>query len=160
VKDQLWLHTFSEYTRRFEDAICSLPSDARRPGSAFDPKRLMPGQRAEVENSLRKYFNLCSEEHYLFMRGRIDKRTWNIWTTGIEDMFRLPWFADVWEDMRPEYSFYVEFCDFLDLCQRQARMKESEARFLSAVEEGAQGNHYRRRLLHGRLARRRARASS
>ena len=116
VRDQLWLHTFSEYTRRYSDIVQELPAESRRPGSHFSLKSLEPSERGRVLNAARGYLNLCSEEFYLHERGRIDDTTWAIWRQGMVETLRLPWIQETWSDLQPEYSYFDDFCIFIRTC--------------------------------------------
>jgi hypothetical protein len=121
LRDQLWLQTFAEYTRRYADVVRDLPSESRRPGSAFDIARLAPDEREVVLNSARAYLNLTSEEYFLHSRGRIDDETWSIWRTGIEETVRLPWLRTAWRELEEEYTYVPEFCRFMDRCLHVAK---------------------------------------
>lgn len=114
VRDQLWLITFSEYTRRYSEIMDGLPYEARRPGGDFDLKKLAEGERERVLATARRYLNLCSEELYLNKRGALDDGTWEIWRTGIADTARMPFFRDAWELLRQEYDYYGDFHAMVD----------------------------------------------
>jgi hypothetical protein len=116
VRDQLWLQMFSEYTRRYQEIVRDLPPESRDPDSDFSFDALDATTKGRTLNAVRGYLNLCSEEYYLYRRGRIDKETWAIWRDGIEEVFRLPWLRDTWEGVRHEYAYYEPFCTFLDEC--------------------------------------------
>ncbi len=116
VRDQLWLHTFSEYTRRYSDIVQGLPAESRRPGSHFSLEKLEPSERGRVLNAARGYLNLCSEEFYLHERGRIDDTTWAIWRQGMVETLRLPWMQETWSDLQAEYSYFDDFCIFIQTC--------------------------------------------
>lgn len=116
MRDQLWLHTFSEYTRRYAEVVRDLPSEGRRPNSSFDIQALSDAERDRVHNAARAYLNLTSEEFFLHSRGRIDDETWSIWCAGIEQTVRLPWFRGAWADLEPEYAYVPEFGGFVNRC--------------------------------------------
>lgn len=120
VRDQLWLQTFSEYTRRYSEIVNELPSEARRPGGHFVFANLDGEDQGRVLNTARAYLNLCSEEYFLHTRGRIDDETWAIWREGMVEVLRAPWIQTTWEVLRPEYKF-LAFHEFLDRCIRDAR---------------------------------------
>ena len=107
---------FSEYTRRYHEIVRELPSESRDPDGTFDFDELESAERGDVLNAARGYVNLCSEEYYLYRRGRINKETWSIWSDGIEEVFRLPWLRQTWSKIRHEYASYEPFCAFLDKC--------------------------------------------
>lgn len=114
LRDQLWLHTFSEYTKRHSEIVCDLPSESRRPHGDFDIDSIPREERERVLSAARGYFNLCSEELFLYHRGKIDKETWAIWRNGIVDTVRLPWIQGTWKLTKVEYSFFPNFCEFMD----------------------------------------------
>jgi hypothetical protein len=114
LRDQLWLTTFSEYTRRYSEITKMLPAESRRPGGSFEIEALPEAERGHVLNAVREYLNLCSEEFYLHSRKRIDDDTWSIWKLGIAETVRLPWIRETWASVRSEYSYYPAFCEFLD----------------------------------------------
>jgi hypothetical protein len=114
IREQLWLATFTEYTRRYSDIMDSLPFEARQPTARWDLDQVTTTERAAALGVMRRYLNLCSEEHYLVTRGKIDHQTWAIWTSGIRDTVRLPWFPDAWTILRSEYASVPDFCEFMD----------------------------------------------
>jgi hypothetical protein len=114
VRDQMWILTFSEYTKRYAEIMDGLPFEARRPGGTYDLDTRSTGEREQVLSAMRRYLNLCSEELHLRSRGVLDNGTWRIWRTGIEDVARMPFFVDAWRDLRSEYKYYGDFCQFVD----------------------------------------------
>jgi hypothetical protein len=114
LRDQLWLTTFSEYTRRYSEITRKLPAESRRPGSDFQVEALPKDQQGELQNAVREYLNLCSEEFYLHNRKKVDEETWTIWKLGMEETVRLPWIRETWASVRDEYTYYPDFCKFLD----------------------------------------------
>ena len=116
LRDQLWLQVFTDFTRRYADIVATLPSESRRPDGAFRLNDLSDERRFEIENAARAYLNLCSEEHYLYLRKRIDRETWAIWRKEMEDVFRLPWIRDCWPALKQEYESYPKFVRFVAEC--------------------------------------------
>jgi len=116
IRDQLWLQTFQEYTRRYSEIVRDLPSDSRRPGSGFSLDALTAEERGRVLNAARAYLNLTSEEFFLHRRGRIDNETWEIWRTGISATIRLPWLQLAWQELEVEYSYFKDYCRFVAEC--------------------------------------------
>ena len=127
VRNQLWLHTFAEYTRRYAEVVKDLPSEGRRPGSGFDIAKLPPHERDAVVNAARAYLNLTSEEYFLHSRNRIDDETWSIWRTGIEETVRLPWLQTAWRELQPEYAYVPDFCGFMDRCLADVHVETATA---------------------------------
>lgn len=114
VRNELWMITFAEYTRRYDTIMNELPFEARHPGGDFLLDRLQSSERTRVLGTVRRYLNLCSEELYLRKRKKIDRQTWSIWQTGIKDTMRLPGFTGAWDLLRVEYDYFPEFCAFMD----------------------------------------------
>lgn len=135
VRNQLWLQTFSEYTRRYSEIVRELPSEARRPGGRFVFDELDGEEQGRVLNIARAYLNLCSEEYFLHDRGRIDDETWAIWRAAIVEVLRAPWIQATWTVLKPEYCF-LEFSSFLDKCIDEARAIQNA----SAVTTEPSGN--------------------
>jgi hypothetical protein len=125
VRDELWLQTFSDYTRRYLDILDSLPEEARVPEGSVDPEALLPDERRRLLISLRRYFNLCSQEFYLRNRKRIDTETWRIWESGIRATMRLPTFRTGWGILGKEYAYFVGFHSFMEDVLRGAESEPS-----------------------------------
>jgi hypothetical protein len=113
LRDQLWLQTFTDYTRRYLDVIEGLPDAARLPPSEWSPDLVSAEDRRTIDRSIRRYLNLCSEEFYLHDRGRIDRRTWDVWRDGMRATMALPAFQDGWVRLGPDYGYYGEFHRFM-----------------------------------------------
>lgn len=113
VRDRLWLQTFSDYTRRYDDILDRLPEEARLQEQSLNLDELPTAQRGKLLVGFRRYFNLCSEEFYLRKRKRIDGETWGIWESGIRATMRLPTFGRAWEIIGPEYAYFGDFQAFM-----------------------------------------------
>lgn len=116
LRNQLWVVVFTEYTKRYADIVKDLPSEARRPNGQFDLTKLSGDDHERAYNAMRGYLNLCSEEFFLHKKGRIDDETWRIWTLGMEDTMRPPWFRKTWEEIKDEYVYLKGFNEFMDDC--------------------------------------------
>lgn len=127
IRDQLWLATFTEYTRRYSEIMSALPFEARRPDGSFDLSAEPVEVKQRYLSTMREYFNLCSEELYLFRRGRVDRDTWDIWKAGIGEVARFPCFSVAWNTLRTEYLSFASFVEFMDdLVARQLDTPASE----------------------------------
>jgi hypothetical protein len=113
VRHQLWLQTFTEFTRRYSDLAVELPGAARDPAEQRSLAQFESEDQTRLLRFGRGYFNLCSEEHFLRSRKRIDEETWQIWCHGIDDMLRLAWLRDLWSELKHEYECYEPFHDFM-----------------------------------------------
>ena len=106
MRDQLWLQTFSEYTRRYAEVVRDLPSDSRRPNSSFDINTLPVPSETACSTQRGRTSISRREEFFLHRRGRIDDETWSIWRTGIEQTVRLPWLRGASADLDPSTSTF------------------------------------------------------
>jgi hypothetical protein len=113
IRDQMWIATFSEYTRRYSEIAREVPSELRRPGGRSSAD-LSEAERDRLMNSVRAYLNLCSEEFYLRKRGLIDKETWAVWLLGMKETVASSWISEAWPAMQNEYSYYPDFCAFMN----------------------------------------------
>ena len=113
LRDQLWLQTFSEYTRRYAEALDPLPAAARLHDGHWDLHEISAADHQALLAAARRYLNLCSEEFYLQSRHRIDKETWLVWTAGMRSTMKLPALRDAWELLGVEYEYYRPFHSFM-----------------------------------------------
>ncbi len=121
VRDQLRLHAFMEYTRRYSEITKRVPSQWRDPSTRRSLEALEDDERGSILNSAREYLNLCSEEFFLHDQGRIDDETWTIWTQGIVQTVGLPWIRESWDVLRPEYDYVPRFSAFIDILSQPIR---------------------------------------
>jgi hypothetical protein len=113
VRDQLRVTIFLAYTERYAKIMQDMPYEAREPGSSYRLASQSDEESHRVLAVFREYLNLCSEEHWLHGRRRLDHATWKIWKYGMEDVARFPTFRDAWEILAPEYDGYVDFQEFV-----------------------------------------------
>ncbi len=114
VRDQLRVTIFLTYTERYAKIMNGLPFEARRPGSKYQLNLQPKDERDRVLSAFREYFNLCSEEMWLYAHRRIDRATWRIWERGIQQVARFPSFWDAWEFLACEYDYYEKFQEFVN----------------------------------------------
>jgi hypothetical protein len=114
VRDQLRTSVFVAYTERYFKILVRLPFDARRPGSDYRLEDVSQAERTVVLSVFREYFNLCSEELWLFSTERIDKATWEAWRLGMKDTARFRCFNEAWQYLAGEYSIYEQFWKFMN----------------------------------------------
>ncbi len=94
MKDQIGVTVFTTYTQRYMDLMAKLPASAydirtqsERPQSIGD---------AEL-STIRSFFDLWSEEHYLHTRGLVDRKVWKLWENGIRFHMKAGAFQDGWK---------------------------------------------------------------
>lgn len=101
IRNQLWISTFSDYTKRYSEIICQLPD------AASDPKNSLLADISKIDKDklmglMRAYYDLCSEEYYLYTHGKLDSDTWALWEKGLVFTIRLPTFRDAWKTIKME----------------------------------------------------------
>ncbi len=114
IKNQLWILTFTEYTKRYSEAMTAMPAGVRRRENAVDIDALPEQERERLLACFRNYFNLCSEEYYLFKNKKIDAATWSIWEDGMESVVCCPSFRQGWSALREEYESFPQFRTHFD----------------------------------------------
>ena len=74
---------YLEYTGRYRDALEELPSDFF--GPQFSLESVAEGTDLEqIQRSVHRYVDLCSEEVKLMIRSRVKPDVWHDWDEGIK----------------------------------------------------------------------------
>lgn len=108
---QLQLSFFSEYTKRYQEIMLNFPTSINRSDFDFDNLDLDVKERILVY--MRAYFDLCSEEYFLNIKGNIDKKTWKEWESGIKYTFSKKAFKEGWILISLDSSYYEEFTKYV-----------------------------------------------
>jgi hypothetical protein len=111
-RKQLQLNFFAEYTKRYQEIILNLPESINEKNFDFD--KLSDEERNHTLRYMRVYFDLCSEEYYLWKSGHIDDRTWQEWESGIKYAFSKTSFREGWKRIRMDTIYYKEFSSFVN----------------------------------------------
>ena len=106
------LSFFSEYTKRYSEIMLGLPNCVHEKQFVYSEH-----DKTETEMILRYmriYFDLCSEEFYLFSQGYIEENVWKDWKEGIEMALKKDAFKIAWENLYKnkktiESQFYIDF---------------------------------------------------
>ncbi len=111
-KKQLQLNFFADYTKRYQEITLNFPESINEEDFKID------SLEKEVKNKtlryMRAYFDLCSEEYFLWKKGNIDNATWKEWESGIKFAFSKPAFRQAWEVLRLDTIYYGEFTEFVN----------------------------------------------
>ena len=86
VKQQLKFSLFEKYTARFSQIMQSMPEEFFKE----DVETLSEKKKDEINHYIRLYFDLCSEELYLYEQKRVDEKVWREWKDGIKESFNNP----------------------------------------------------------------------
>lgn len=92
------LQFFAEYTRRYQDIILRMPEDPS------DPQFL---------KYMQLYFDLCSEEFYLYKKGLIDKNVWDLWVDGMALTMKKRSFKTAWQSHLAQHYNDDDFLHFI-----------------------------------------------
>lgn len=126
------LEVFIEYTNRYREVVGSLP------GEVFSPSFRIGETGSEAQEQiiceLRKYFDMCSEEHWLHSHGRLDLEVWTEWESGMEHLMSRPAFAHAWDEIQKHDYYYAEFRDYFQKLRDQGGVQE-----VAALLEGSRG---------------------
>ena len=105
------MQTFLTYTQRYQDVMGSLPAGIE--SKAFKPSNDVLVNEENLK-WLRAYFDLCSEEHYLYTEKLINKSVWALWRGGMKDALRNPAFLWAWEELQEDAYYHGEFADLIN----------------------------------------------
>lgn len=94
AKQQYKLQFFAEYTKRYQDLILHMPKD-------IDDR---PLNDKEAETFMRLYFDLCSEEYYLYKHDGIDEEVWGLWVDGMKTAMSRIKFREFWKELHSHYD--------------------------------------------------------
>lgn len=136
VRDQLRVTVFLTYTDRYAKIMDGIPFEARQPGSAYRLASRPDEERIRVLSAFRGYFNLCSEEKWLYEHRKIDRATWRIWVRSMQVIAQFPCFREAWEALAFEYDCYGKFHKFVDDTLLPHAPASDPARHTAADSEG------------------------
>jgi len=115
-KKQLQLNFFAEYTRRYQGIILNFPETINEKDFSFSD--LSPKDRSHTLRYMRAYFDLCSEEFFLWQSKYIGEKTWREWKSGIVYAFSKPAFREAWAIVHKDTIYYDEFALFVKDCMK------------------------------------------
>ena len=111
-KKQLQLNFFADYTKRYQEIILKFPESINE--ESFKLENLEKSVRDKTLRYMRAYFDLCSEEYYLWKKKNIDDDTWKEWETGIKFAFSKSAFQQAWDVLCLDTIYYGEFTKFVN----------------------------------------------
>lgn len=103
---------FADYTKRNQELILHFPANIA--ADDFTYETLDTKERDTVMRYMKAYFNLCSEEYYLYMHGVIDNYVWNEWKAGMTYAFNKPAFRIARREIYKDVDFNIDFQKFAD----------------------------------------------
>jgi hypothetical protein len=113
-RKQMNAQTFLTYTQRYEAIMAVLPLEVRL--RRFDEETSIAfAANTVVKDAYLRYFNLCSEEYYLWRTGHLSSQLWKIWEHEIVRTARSPLGRAVWKSVRHEFDSFSEFREWLEM---------------------------------------------
>lgn len=110
-KKQLQLNFFADYTKRYQEIVLNFPESIN--SKEFELDKLEALVRDKTLRYMRAYFDLCSEEYYLWKQRSIDTSTWQEWETGMKFAFSKPAFQQAWRVLGLDTIYYGKFSEFM-----------------------------------------------
>lgn len=112
TREQMKLNFFADYTKRYQEIVLHLPNNLSDPN--FDFEKMSVQDKEHALRYIRIYFDLCSEEFYLKKSGKIDRKVWKEWESGIAFAFSKKGIKDAWHIINLDAKFYGEFVEWVN----------------------------------------------
>lgn len=80
-------------------------------------------KKACVKRYMRLYFNLCSEEYYLYKKGLISKEVWELWREGIIENMKQYTYQKSWELLH-RVAYEASFRDLIFELEKEAKRRQ------------------------------------
>jgi len=126
-KKQLQLNFFAEYTKRYQEIILNFPESIHEKDFGFE--MLNEEERNKTLCYMRVYFDLCSEEYYLWKSKHIDEKTWKEWESGIKHAFSKAAFREGWKIITMNTIYYKDFSSFVKNCINEHTYEGSPTKY-------------------------------
>ena len=107
LKNQIWINTFLNVTRRYQEVISRIPQKYYKNNINFSDEEIIGDMEL-----FRSYFNLCSEEFILKESGNIKEEIWKKWLKEMEKLFSFNAFKQAWSLINKVASYDEKFIDF------------------------------------------------
>ena len=91
---------FAEYTKRYQEIVTNLPEDMNDVNVLEDE---------DTRRYLRVYFDLCSEEYFLYTKKQISEEVWDEWKDGIKTTFRKEAILEYWKERKTSYYDFSKY---------------------------------------------------
>jgi hypothetical protein len=110
--NQMNAQVFLQYAKRYDEIMNSFPKSARL--ARINSNKALPKQNGELTVCALRYFNLCSEEFYLYQSKYLSQKVWDIWRDEMIRTWRTPLFRREWVKLVDEFDAYSEFQSFVN----------------------------------------------
>jgi hypothetical protein len=108
---QMNAQVFFQYAKRYDEIMNSFPKSARL--ARIRSSEALPKPSGELSICILRYFNLCSEEFYLYKSNYLSHKVWGVWTDEMIRTWRTPLFRREWKKLAHEFDTYPEFQKFV-----------------------------------------------
>lgn len=105
--EQQKLDFFARYTGRYQQIIMQLPE------YVYQDHPIAEDACQQILPIMRAYYDLCSEEYFLYEQKYLSKKVWKEWRSGMEYIFQRPVFKQCWEKMDLQDTSYSNFREFV-----------------------------------------------
>ncbi|MFY1021259.1 hypothetical protein [Ectopseudomonas khazarica] len=119
-RKQLQLQFFADHTKRYQEIILNFPEQINDYDFSMDA--LTPEARDKTLRYMRAYFDLCSEEYFLWKNKRIDNKTWKEWKSGMHFAFSKPAFKEAWNKLRLDTIYYEDFTSLVKSSRKRGQI--------------------------------------
>src|SRR3954469_24552251 len=86
---------FVAYGKRYDDIISELYTII--PPTSLKDAAFAPTDQAHLTRIMLRYYNLCSEEAWMFQHRFIRATYWQIWQEEMKQHVKYPHFASAWD---------------------------------------------------------------
>jgi len=112
AKRQTQIQTFLIYTDRYRDVLRRLPPDIMSPHFNLDD--LVEARKEDTRRAILDYFDLCSEEFYLWSHSLVGKEVWRLWSEGMKSQISKDAFRSEWGTAKQQRSYDSKFVDYME----------------------------------------------
>ena len=119
---QLKLNFFADYTKRYQEIILNFPENINEDN--FDFNKLSPDVKTKTLRYMRAYFDLSSEEYFLWRQNHIEDDVWKEWESGIKYAFSKTSFQKAWQEIiQFDTIYYTDFSNFINKIIKENTLK-------------------------------------
>ena len=122
---QLKLDFFADYTKRYQEITLNFPESINEVD--FDFNKLEPKIKEKTLRYMRAYFDLCSEEYFLWKDGNIEDKVWKEWESGIKYAMSKTAFQKGWNYINIDTKYYEDFTKFINIILEKNIKKDNKA---------------------------------
>ena len=91
-----------EMVRQYREIVREIPI------TAFFNRQITEAEHEKSIDDFYRYFDLSNEQVFLRQQERVGKRTWDIWSGGIQSNLNRPAFGRAWEKIKQETPDFAE----------------------------------------------------